>query len=119
MSRTKKENKTQEQPKEYPLPTNKYYFRDECLNAKAEDEEDLSEAIIRKGQLVALRKLALKLMPAEWVAQMQDEYLCDAMQVLYAYYGKEDDGDTIILVERSKLQEYKAARQQYEVLLER
>lgn len=119
MSKTKKESKTQEQPKEYPLPTNKYYFRDKCLNAKAEDEKILEEEITRKGQFAALRKLALKLMPAEWVAQMQDEDLCDAMQVLYAYYGKEDEGDTIILIERSKLQEYKAARHQYEVLLER
>lgn len=117
MSKTK--NKTQEQPKEYPLPTNQDYFRGECLRAKAEDEKLLSEEIMRRGQFVALRKLALKLMPADWVAKMQDEDLCDAMQVLYAYYGKEDDGDTIILIERSKLQEYKAARKQYEVLLER
>jgi hypothetical protein len=119
MSRTKKENNIQEQPEEYPLPTNQDYFRSECLQAKAEDENLLSEEMTRRGQFVALRKLALTLMPADWVARMQDEDLCDAMQILYAFYGKEDEGDTIILVERSKLQEYKAARQQYEILLER
>lgn len=131
MIKTKKENKikkeintqeqpkTQEQPAEYPLPTNQDYFHGECLNAKEEDEKLLSEEMTRRGQFGALRKLALSIMPAEWVAKMQDEDLCDAMQVLYAYYGKEDEGDTIILIERSKLQEYKAARQQYEILLER
>lgn len=109
----------QEQTKAFPLPTDKYYFQTECLNAKDEYEGVLSEEIICKGQFSALRKLALKLMPVEWVARMQDGDLCDAMQVLYAYYGKENEGDTIILVERTKLQEYKAMRKQYETCLER
>lgn len=119
MNKTKKTNTTESTEKTYPLPTDKYYFRDQCLQAKSEFEPLLAKNIAYTGQYRCLRELALSVMPAEWVAKMQDEDLCDAMQVLYAYCGVGCDGEDIILVERSKSREYTEMRALYETVLSR
>lgn len=119
MSNIKDTDKNKSQSKTYPLPTDKFYFREECLRAKKENEPLLSEKINYKGQSTELRRLAMKIMPTEWVAQMQDEDLCDAMQVLYAYVRTEAEGEVITLVERTKLAEYNKMLATYETLLNR
>lgn len=130
MAKTKKKDNVEKQPaddhvddggvtQEYPLSTDKYYFRDECLKAREDGEPLLVDKMHRKGHYAKLRELAMTLMPAEWVARMQDEDLCDAMQVLFAVTHVEDEGETIVLVRRNDLQDYLRMRNQFEKRLSR
>lgn len=119
MKKIKGQAKKDQQERNYPFPINQFYFRSECLQAKSIDEPLLAEKICYRAQHVDLRKMALRIMPAEWVAQMQDDDLCDAMQVLYAYAGSDENRENIILIERAKVDEYIKIRQAYETVLKR
>jgi len=119
MKKSKGQAKDDLQEHNYPLPINKYYFHDECLNAKKEDEPLLSQKMCYRGQYRDLREMAMRIMPAEWVAKMQDGDLCDAIQVLYAYAGSDENSETIVLIERAKADEYIKMRQAYETVLAR